>query len=299
MKQNNFGKWYRQRWVLILAVALAVIVLIGASIGVVVMLGQGDNPAADPQVNATTERNKDTDPIPGTSDSTKPSSESTEPSESEPDPTESSSVETRPNIVPPTVPPKKVIKFPYSIPGTGLVIQRVSNYSGVYLEDGSNVEMNDVAMMLIYNGGSQPVEYGSITLKYDDKTLNFVITALPAGGYMAVQETEYKGCAAGDLVECSSDIATMDFMPMSEDLVKVEDNGSNSLTITNLTQETIATIRIFYKYYLPEENAYVGGITYTARISNLAPGDSVVISPTHYVSDGSKVVMVRVYNGDV
>lgn len=198
----------------------------------------------------------------------------------------------------PTDPPKTVISLPYTIPGTTLVIQRVANYDGIYLEDGTNSEVSGVAMMLLYNSGSEAVEYANCTLVYDDKTLQFVASAIPAGARVAVQEATKASCASGDLTSCSADIALMEAMDMSDDLVKVEDNGNNSLIVTNLTDQDIVTVRVFYKYYLTDESAYVGGITYNAKISGLKAGESIVITPSHFSSEGSVVVMVRTYDTD-
>lgn len=47
---------------------------------------------------------------------------------------------------------------------------------------------------------------------------------------------------------------------MSEDQVRVTDNGDNSLTVTNLTQEPIVCVRVFYKYYMEDLDVYVGGL---------------------------------------
>lgn len=199
---------------------------------------------------------------------------------------------------PATEPPKVIINLPYTIPGTTLTIQRVAGFDGVYLEDGSDSTVSGVAMMMLTNTGFQAVEYAKITMTYDDKVLTFEVSALKSGGVIAVQEAGKNTCASGDLIQCSADVAVLDSLGMSEDMVKVEDNGDNTLTVTNLTGEEIVTVRIFYKYYMEEENAYVGGITYTAKISNLGPNASVVINPSHYASGACEVVMVRTYDTD-
>lgn len=198
----------------------------------------------------------------------------------------------------PTLPPKVVIELPYQIPGTDLVIQRIASYNGMYLEDGNDTTVSDVAMILLYNSGSQAVEYANITMKYDDKELSFTASAIPAGGKVTVQESNKSSCSSSDLVECTADVATLDTLGMAQEAVKVEDNGDNSITITNLTDQNIVTIRVFYKYYLADQDAYLGGITYTAKISDLAAYDSIVVTPSHYASAGSTVVMVRTYDTD-
>ncbi len=67
-------------------------------------------------------------------------------------------------------------------------------------------------------------------------------------------------------------------LEMSSDQVEVTENGGNSLTVTNLTGASIPVVRVFYKYYLEDMDAYVGGIAYTAKVENLEAGASVQIS---------------------
>ena len=125
------------------------------------------------------------------------------------------------------------------------------------------------------NGG---IEYGKITMKYEDKILEFVVSAIPVDGKVVAQEINQNSCAAG--------------------VIEITDNGDDSLTITNLSNQDIVTVRIFYKYYMEDENTYVGGITYTAKISDLKANESRVVAPSHYVSSGSMIMMVRTYDAD-
>lgn len=297
MKNSKFAKFSKlssSRAAILVAILLAAIVLIAAVIGIIVSSDEEDVPTEPTDVSADIQ----TVATEMTEVTSEPTQESTEPTAV----TEATSEPTAPIVPPspprPTTPPKTVITLPYTIPGTSLVIQRVANYDGIYLEDGTNSDITDVAMMLLYNSGTEPVEYANCTLVYDDKTLQFIASAIPAGGRVAVQEATKESCASGDLTLCTVDIALMDKMDMSEGSVKVEDNGDNSLTVTNLTEQDIVTVRIFYKYYLADEDAYVGGIAFSAKLSNLKAGESVVVTPTHYASDGSVIVMVRTYDVD-
>ena len=217
----------------------------------------------------------------------------TQPPETQPPATQPPA--TRP---PETQPPKTVIHLPYTIPGTSLTIQRVASYDGLYLEDGSDAQVSGVAMIMLTNVGRQAVEYARITLTYDDKVLTFELSGLKAGAVVAVQEAKRSGCAFGDLIDCSADVAVLDELGMADEYVSVTDNGNNTLTVKNLTDKELVTVRIFYKYYMEDQKAYVGGITYTAKISNLKAGDSIVINPSHYASGACEVVMVRVYDTD-
>ena len=107
-----------------------------------------------------------------------------------------------------------------------------------------------------------------------------------------------KSLAALDavLTGCTADVAELEAMEMSEDQVRVTDNGDNSLTVTNLTQEPIVCVRVFYKYYMEDLDVYVGGIAYTAKVTDLQPGEEVQIIPSHYAAGSSRIVMVRTYD---
>ena len=83
---------------------------------------------------------------------------------------------------------------------------------------------------------------------------------------------------------------------MSEDKVQVEESGEQSLTVTNLTDEDIPAVRVFYKFYMEDEGTYVGGITYTAKLTGLSAGGSQTVSPSHYAAGSSRVMMVRTYD---
>lgn len=191
------------------------------------------------------------------------------------------------------------IYLPYQIPGTSLELQSVKPYDGTYLEDGSDTAIEQVAMLLVKNVGTKAVEYAKITMTYGDKTLQFEVSTLGAGERMVVQESSKQSCASGKLLSCDADVATLDTLDMASDSVSITDNGNNTLTVTNLTGEDIPVVRIFYKYYMEDMDIFVGGITYTAKITGLKAGTSVTVSPTHYASSGSVVVMVRTYTEDV
>lgn len=318
---NRQGSNASVRKRLIVLISVFAVLLI-AAIALLVILSTGASSAVDeiPVQESTAEQTistsleTETQTIPTTVETTivettEPVTETTTAPTEEPTETDSHKTTYTPPAVTPTVPavvipevtipPKVVLSLPYTIPGTNLVLERIAAYDGVFLEDGSDVELTGVAMVLVHNAGSQPVEYANISMKYDDKVLNFEVSGLSAGARVACQEKNRAGCSNMDLVECTADVAVLDTFGMASDQVTVVDNGDNTLTVTNLTGQNIVTVRIFYKYYMADENAYIGGITFTAKISDLGANESVVISPSHYASGASTVIMVRTYDEDV
>ena len=79
----------------------------------------------------------------------------------------------------------------------------------------------------------------------------------------------------------------------------VEETAEGSLLVTNITETDIPCIRIFYKFYMYDTNVYVGGITYTAKVTNLAAGASCIVTPSHYLQGYSKIIMVKTYDTEV
>ena len=180
-----------------------------------------------------------------------------------------------------------------------MTIEKMAPYNGMFVEDGSNANIENVAMLLVKNNGDFPVEYTQIRVVCGQEELLFDISALPAGEKLVVQEKTGKTILASDATSASALVVQGADMEMSESKVQVIDNGDNTLTVKNLTNETISTVRVFYKYYMENEQLFVGGIAFTVRISRLGAGASVTVQPSHYTSQTSRVVMVLTYDSEV
>lgn len=188
------------------------------------------------------------------------------------------------------------ITLPYQIPGSSLVVSGIASYDGIYLEDGSDTEISGVTVLLLRNDGDTDIEYASVSVGMDGTELQFDLSDLPAGGTAVVQEKNKTLFREGNYTECAATVAEVPGFEMSEEQVQVQENGDQSLTVSNLTNEDIPAVRIFYKFYMEEEETYVGGITYTAKLTDLKAGESRKITPSHYVSGYSRVMMVRTYD---
>lgn len=186
--------------------------------------------------------------------------------------------------------------FPYTIDGTALVVQNISSYDGIFLEDGSDGQVTGVAAMVVENTGDTNVEYAAITINCNGEILEFDASDIPAGATIVVQGKNKTAYQSGTYADCSAVVAEMGEFEMSADQVKVEETENGSLLVTNLTDEEIPCVRIFYKFYMEEEEAYVGGITYTAKLTGLSAGGSQTVSPSHYAAGSSRVMMVRTYD---
>ena len=75
---------------------------------------------------------------------------------------------------------------------------------------------------------------------------------------IVVQEKNKTPYQSGTYTDCSAVVAEMGDFEMSEDQVKVEETESGSLLVTNLTDEEIPCVRIFYKFYMADEENLCG-----------------------------------------
>lgn len=183
----------------------------------------------------------------------------------------------------------------YNTPDASLTIQRINGYSGMFIEDGSDKEVKNVAAIQVKNTSKQVVEYAQIELYNGDKKLVFEVSTLPANSSAVVMEKSKTTFDSNkNVIYGKSTVAYTDKLEKSSDIkYKVLDN--NGIEVTNKSKKDIACVRVFYKYK-SEEGYYVGGITYVAKVNNLKAGTSETIYPSHFATDGGQVMMVKTYD---
>lgn len=279
MIKRNPAKW-------LIGILCVVVLLFAVAVAVIL-----DSRSPDPILGIF-----QTDPPETTVETTEP----TQPAEEQLTPPE----ELPPTVVIPTEKDPEAgeiagVSFPCQVPEYGLVIEKLAPYNGMFVENGSNVNVENVAMLMVENNGDFPVEYTQISIAFGEQTLLFDISALPVGERVVVQESSGKAIPEGTATEASALVVQRAKMEMSEGKVRVTDNGDNTLTIENLTDKTIPTVRVFYKYYMEQEDIFVGGISFTVRITRLGAGKSITVQPSHYTSQTGKVVMVLTYDSEV
>lgn len=211
----------------------------------------------------------------------------------------SSGITAKPNVVikndTETQEDSETVNLPYRIQGSDLVIQKFDSYSGGYIEDGSDENVSDITVAELVNEGKTNIEYVRFSVRRGDEKLEFEASAIPAGATVVVQEKNRAAWKKESYTKCEADVAEIETFEMSGNKIKVEETGDQTLKVTNLTNDKIPAVRIFYKFYMEDEKVYVGGITYNAKVTDLEGGSSVEITPSHYTKGMSKIMMVRTY----
>lgn len=191
---------------------------------------------------------------------------------------------------------EKGITFPYTIPNTELVVNKISDYKGIYVEDGLDTEVQSVSAMLITNVGNTPIEYAEITVKNVNEQWLFKVSTLPSGASAIVQEANGGAYQEFEPLSLQAECAEIESFEMSAEQVNVEETEDGSLRVSNLTNKDIPCVRVFYKFYMQEEDVYVGGITYVSKITDLKANSSCDVNAKHYMPGNSKIMMVRTYD---
>lgn len=174
-----------------------------------------------------------------------------------------------------------------------LQILFISDYTGMYVEDGTNEIVSDVMMILVENVSDKDLQLARIDLVYGDFTANFEITNLPAGEKLVALEKNRHSAVAEK--HQSAELKNVVFFeePMSILEESLQFSGSNGiLQVENISSEDI-TGDIYVYYKNSATDLLYGGITYRVVIrGGLASGQSTQVFSGHYSPETSRIVSV-------
>ncbi len=182
--------------------------------------------------------------------------------------------------------------FPFALEYTSLVAQKLIAYEGAYLEDGSEEAVTDVAALILENTGTIGIEYAQIILVQGGKELSFDATYIPPKSTILLLEENKQPYSAANVTACRCRTVIPGVFDRSERAVSIRETGLCTLEVTNLTDQHLGGIRIYYKHHEGANDLYVGGITYSTVIPDLAPGETRSITPYRYASGYAQVVAV-------
>ena len=139
-----------------------------------------------------------------------------------------------------------------------------NTFSGIFVEDGKNEEVENVAAILVENRSKAFLDRATITYKYGDKDAVFMLTGLPAGEKCWVMEQnklvldgkhsfEFKDCVTAFKEDAV--LSTDELMKSSED---------NVITVTNISDKKLMNVCVYYKNTMDDGN-YFGQHLLVAR----------------------------------
>lgn len=197
----------------------------------------------------------------------------------------------------PAKPPKSVsgqtlpeITFPYTVEGSDIVVEQISPYNGYFIEDGQDEDISNVAAIVLTNKGDD-ADFVGIGISQGDRSLAFSASQIPAGASVIVLE-QNKASYAGDdpYYSCTANVTRTDDFNLNEDRIEIKEDDNGGFQVSNISDESIPQVKILFKNYIPDEDIYVGGITYTVTLSDLEPGMGTSVALSHYDPQYSKFI---------
>ena len=189
----------------------------------------------------------------------------------------------------------KKVSSNFKVDDAAITIQRINGYSGIFIEDGSDKEVKNVAAIEVKNTSNKPLEFAQIQLYNGSKKLVFDVSTLPANSSAVVMEKNKASFNSSKGVTYGGTTAGYVNSLEKASSVKCKKVKNNGIEVTNTSSKNIPCVRVFYKYK-SSEGYYVGGITYTAKVEDLKAGASQTIYPSHFASGGGEIMMVKAYN---
>lgn len=189
----------------------------------------------------------------------------------------------------------KKVSSNFKVDDAAITIQRINGYSGIFIEDGSDKEVKNVAAIEVKNTSNKPLEFAQIQLYNGSKKLVFDVSTLPANSSAVVMEKNKASFNSSKGVTYGGTTAGYVNSLEKAYSIKCKKVKNNGIEVTNTSSKNIPCVRVFYKYK-SSEGYYVGGITYTAKVEDLKAGASQTIYPSHFASGGGEIMMVKAYN---
>ncbi|MBU5337260.1 hypothetical protein [Intestinibacter bartlettii] len=188
----------------------------------------------------------------------------------------------------------KSISLPYTIASTGMKIKSIGQYSGSFVEDGSDKSVSNVLSIVVTNTSGKDLQYGEIKLKAGSKTATFKLTNVPSGKSVLALETSGMKYSSGTNYTYAEATYAQTNMSMNSGKVSVSTEDSK-VTIKNISGKDLGTVYVYYKN-LDKSGAYLGGITYRVKFDDVKKGDTLTQSTKHFSKSNSKIIMVDTEN---
>ena len=175
-----------------------------------------------------------------------------------------------------------------------LSVVAVGTYTGEYVEDGTDDEVENVAALILENKSEKMLQITEIEVNINEEdTALFRITNLPADGMVMALDMNRLKCEPDSTAEKLSEAEHFfDKVPMNEDLFETE-GSEGRLTLKNLSEDTYDKVYVYYKTEI-SDGLYLGGITYRVPFEEIEGKTQIDTDAGHYSPDKSKIVEVQI-----
>ena len=178
--------------------------------------------------------------------------------------------------------------------GYGVTLETVSQYTGIYMEDGSDELVAGVMMIGVRNAGLNDIQLMNITVSFGEESYHFKLTNMPAGASAVLLELDRGQMPEGTPVSAIAEDVVLFDEPMKADFDSYEISGmSGAMNVKNISDHDISgDIYVYYKY--KTQDVYYGGITFRISIQGgLKAGEIRQIMTSHFNPDTCEVLVIE------
>lgn len=175
--------------------------------------------------------------------------------------------------------------------GNGMRITEVGNYTGIYMEDGSDEFVSGILMIAVTNEGEEAIQYAEITMPVGDEEAFFTMSTLTPGSTMILLEQNRMAYAEAEYTTALAENVAIfqESLSLCEDKLELQ-ILDGVINVTNISgQDITGDIMIYYKN--SASDVYYGGITYRVRIEGGLEKDEIrQVMADHFSESGSTLM---------
>ena len=182
-------------------------------------------------------------------------------------------------------------EFPFTV--GKLSVSKIFSYSGGFVEDGSDREVESICAIRVRNNSGSAFQYVSLCFKTDAGDILFDFTALPAGGEVTVLAKNAEAYRPDIIVSEVSAAKSIEFAekPSLHGEMFELSVRNGVLGIRNISADKDAS-NVYVYYKSTDSNGLFGGITYRINLGDIPAGKFKQVSPPHFSESSSKVMYI-------
>ena len=174
-----------------------------------------------------------------------------------------------------------------------VTVEKVGRYAGIFMEDGSDEIVSDVFAITVVNNSDKMLQYAQVVITCGGEEYTFDMSTIPAGARAQVLEKNKKALPE-DLSGAQTVLTTVtEFQEAPSTYPEVFELTpfEYSVNIKNISKSDISgDVYVYYKTKVGD--LYMGGITYRAKVTDLAAGEEKSAYASHFYGSDSEILFV-------
>lgn len=183
--------------------------------------------------------------------------------------------------------------FPYEV-AEGVYVMSAEAYSGAFVEDGSDREIENIWQIKIENTTGRDIQFLRVRANLGGEEAVFDVSTLIAGSSAMVLETNALAWKSGveQMSFTAENLAYFQYERTIFPEVFSLSVTDQTLRLENISENDVSgDVYVYYKNM--EEDVFIGGITYRVKFSGgIRAGEALAEQASHYQSDKSKILFI-------